>query len=280
VKILHVMGVAAAPRGGDAIIATPPEYRNDFLHPVDIAEEIMIGRGMKSFAPEMPSDFTIGRLTPLEEFGRRAVEIMVGEGYQEMIFPYLWSGRDLIDRMRPMPLRESPLREARVDDEPAGVEQEVVRLANPMSEGYEYLRNSIIPCLLSSESVSAHAVYPHRIFELGKVERFAPAEETGVRTVDSLAFVISGAGGFSELNADLQALLYYLGREAELAEHEDLRFVSGRCARIVVNGRPVGECGEIHPQVLENWGIQVPCTACEIDLGALAAAESTAASVT
>jgi phenylalanyl-tRNA synthetase beta chain len=27
--------------------------------------------------------------------------------------------------------------------------------------------------------------------------------------------------------------------------------------------------GEIHPEVLENWGVTVPCTAGEIDLDAL-----------
>jgi phenylalanyl-tRNA synthetase beta chain len=27
--------------------------------------------------------------------------------------------------------------------------------------------------------------------------------------------------------------------------------------------------GEIHPQVLENWGIQMPCAAAEIDLSTL-----------
>jgi phenylalanyl-tRNA synthetase beta chain len=35
------------------------------------------------------------------------------------------------------------------------------------------------------------------------------------------------------------------------------------------NGIPVGVFGEIHPEVLENCGITVPCTAGEIDLDAL-----------
>jgi phenylalanyl-tRNA synthetase beta chain len=31
----------------------------------------------------------------------------------------------------------------------------------------------------------------------------------------------------------------------------------------------VGVMGELHPAILENWGIQMPCTAAEIDLDAL-----------
>jgi phenylalanyl-tRNA synthetase beta chain len=27
--------------------------------------------------------------------------------------------------------------------------------------------------------------------------------------------------------------------------------------------------GEIHPELLENWGVTVPCTACELDIEAL-----------
>jgi phenylalanyl-tRNA synthetase beta chain len=37
----------------------------------------------------------------------------------------------------------------------------------------------------------------------------------------------------------------------------------------VVDGKQVGIFGEIHPRVLESWGIQVPCAAGEIDMDAL-----------
>ncbi|RKX85940.1 MAG: phenylalanine--tRNA ligase subunit beta, partial [Spirochaetes bacterium] len=47
---------------GNNITLVPPPYRNDFMHPVDIIEEVMIGRGMNSFEPVFPEDFTPGRI--------------------------------------------------------------------------------------------------------------------------------------------------------------------------------------------------------------------------
>ncbi len=59
---------------GAHLTVRPPEYRNDFLHPVDVIEDIMIGRGTESFSPVPPTDFTVGRLTPIERFSRRVEE--------------------------------------------------------------------------------------------------------------------------------------------------------------------------------------------------------------
>ena len=70
----------------DPLVVLPPPFRNDFLHPVDVMEDVMIGRGMDSFSPEMPQDFTVGRLTDGEEMARKVKSLMVGIGFHEMIF--------------------------------------------------------------------------------------------------------------------------------------------------------------------------------------------------
>jgi phenylalanyl-tRNA synthetase beta chain len=252
------LGAGAAPH---VITAFPPEYRNDFLHQVDVAEDVIIGRGMKSFAPEMPHDFTVGRLTEIEHFSRQVIGIMVGMGFLEMIFPYMGSGRDFIEKMRPVPVGSAEA------DEWGGPDQRVVKLSNPMSENYEYVRNSSIPYLLGSESVSANAAYPHHIFEVGKVARFDPADNHGVRTVDSLAWVSADAdANFTQTAGHVSVLFYYLSRDYDVEETDDPRFIPGRVARIVVAGTPVGVFGEVHPQVLENFGITMPAAACEVDL--------------
>lgn len=49
---------------GQYVTVFPPEYRNDYLHAVDIVEDVMMGKGMAFFEPERPRDFTIGRLSP------------------------------------------------------------------------------------------------------------------------------------------------------------------------------------------------------------------------
>jgi phenylalanyl-tRNA synthetase beta chain len=257
---LERMGVKAekartAELGGtaetDGIRAWPPEYRNDFLHAADVVEDVMIGRTLNSFKPERPRDFTVGRLTPVTYFSRRVKEIMAGMGYQEMIYNYLGSRKDLVENMR-------------------GDGAKIIRIANPMTENYEYVRDSVLASLMQSESVSGHSVYPHRIFEAGKVAYRDSAENYGTSTRQYLGFLHAGTdANFNIAAGQLQTLFYYISREYGVEESDDPRFIPGRAAAILFQGKKAGVFGEIHPELLENWGITMPCTAAEIDLDAL-----------
>ncbi|MDD3824026.1 MAG: phenylalanine--tRNA ligase subunit beta [Sphaerochaetaceae bacterium] len=233
------------------VYITVPEYRNDFLHPVDIVEDVMIGYGLGNFSPELPSDSTVGRLTDAESFARKAKEIMVGLGFQEMMYNYLGSKREYIDNMH-------------VDG------SQYIQIANPMSENYEYVRPSVIPSLLESESVSAHAVYPHQIFEVGKVAFLDDSDNSGTTTRNYLGFLgASSDMGFNQLSSQVSTLFYFLNREYVMEEMVDPRFIEGRCGKLVSGGKCVGLFGEVHPSVLESWGITMPTVACEIDLDLL-----------
>ena len=236
---------------GKRVVVTPPEYRNDFLHPVDAVEEIMIGRGMDSFTPVMPRDFTVGRISEAEEYARRVRETMIGLGYQEMIYGYLGSRRDLVERM--------------------GTDgSDAVEIANPMTESFNMVRNSILPNLLQSEAASAHATYPHRIFEVGKTAVKDSSDNSGTRTDNTLGFLLADReAGFNEVDGHALALFYYLSLEPRLSPLDDPRFLPGRAASISVGGRRVGVIGEIHPRVLEAWGIEMPCAAVELNLDAM-----------
>jgi len=178
-------------------------------------------------------------------------DVMIGLGYQEMIFNYLGSSRDFSEKMGIRP-------------------EEIVEIANPMSESGDAIRNSVIPSLLGAEAFSANAVFPHRIFEVGKILLIDTSDNQGCRTVDSLGMLWADRQvGFNEVDAHVLALFYYLSREPELRAVEDPRFIPGRTAEIRVSGKPVGIMGEIHPRCLESWGIGMPCAAAEVYLDAL-----------
>ena len=244
--------VSARDVNGDVeFTVTPPAYRNDFLHEVDVIEDVMIGMGLDFFKAQRPNDFTVGKLSDVTIFSRKTKEIMVGLGYQEMIFNYLGSKRDYIDRMN-------------VDA------TDVIEIANPMSENYQFVRPSIIASLLRAESAAANALFPHKIFEIGKVAFLAPEENTGTKTVQSLGFMTAANNAnFNALASEVSSLLYFLDHKYEVKEVADPRFIPGRQAAILVDGKQVGIFGEVHPQVLENWQITVPCVAGEINLEAL-----------
>ena len=226
----------------------PAPYRNDFLHEVDVIEDVMIGMTLDYFKPQKPNDFTIGKLSDVTLFSRKTKEIMVGLGYQEMIFNYLGSKRDYIDRMNISA-------------------DKVIEILNPMSENYQFVRPSIIASLLRAESAAANAIFPHKIFEIGKVAFLDESENTGTKTIQSLGFMTAANNAnFNDLASEVASILYFLDHKYEVKEANDPRFIPGRQAAIIVKGKQVGIFGEIHPQVLENWQIAVPCVAGEIDI--------------
>ena len=146
----------------------------------------------------------------------------------------------------------------------------IIRIFNPMTENYEYVRDSIIASLMASESISGRSVYPHKIFEVGKIACLNESENYRSSTYQYAGFLHAGAdANFNTAAAEMQTLFYYLSREYNVDESSDPRFIPGRAAVITCGEKPAGVFGEIHPEVLENWGITVPCTAGEIDLDAL-----------
>ena len=232
---------------------SPAPYRNDFLHEVDVIEDVMIGTKLETYTPETPNDFTIGRLLPITYYSRKAKTLMVGTGYQEMIFNYVGSRKDYIENML-------------ID------EHRVIEIANPMSENYQFVRSDILSSLLRAESKSANAIYPHKIFEIGKVAYLCEEENTGTRTRQCLGFLTAEASAnYNTAAAEVASLLYFLDHKYEVAESNDPRFIPGRQAAVMVKGKQVGVFGEVHPQVLENWAITVPCFGGELDLEELMA---------
>ncbi len=251
IAALAKMGVYAV-ADDEYVYIECPEYRNDFLHAADIVEDIMIGHGLLNFAPVLSAEFTKGSLSPAEEYSRKVKRLMVGLGFQEMMYNYLGSRREYIDNMH-------------ISDEKA------VFIANPMSENYEVIRPSILPCLLESESVSGHAVYPHLIFECGKVTVKDESDNSGTHTGNSVGFFASDLQmGYNNAASYIQTLMYFLRKEYSLAPVEDdPRFIPGRAAYVMYKGEKAGIFGETHPQVLESWGCTMPSVMAELDMDIL-----------
>ncbi|MBQ0072468.1 MAG: phenylalanine--tRNA ligase subunit beta [Spirochaetales bacterium] len=251
IKALAKMGVYAIADEENVYIECP-EYRNDFLHEVDVTEDVMIGHGLALFTPVMPEDFTVGRLSPAEEFNRKIKDIMVGLGFQEMMYNYLGSKKEYLDNMHMDP-------------------KDAVFIANPMSENYEVIRPSILPCLLESESVSGHAVYPHNIFECGKITVKDDSDNSGTHTGNSVGFFASDVQiGYNQASSYIQTLMYFLRKEYTLAPVEnDPRFIPGRAAYVMYKGEKAGVFGETHPQVLESWNCTMPSIMAELDVDVL-----------
>ncbi|MBI3610258.1 MAG: phenylalanine--tRNA ligase subunit beta [Nitrospirae bacterium] len=251
VSVLKAYGYDAKARGRNLTVSVPA-YRDDLLHPVDVVEDFAISRGYESFVPEMPSEFTVGGLSSIEQFSDRVRESVIGMGFQEVISNILTNPDESVARMN-LPASSGY--------------GDLVTVENVMSQTYSALRNGIIPSLLRVEAVSSKSFYPHRIFEAGETAITDAKSPEGTRTVLKLAALIAHpAANFSELHSGLDLLMYYLGRAYQLEPVVHPSFLDGRVGKIVVEGRNVGLTGELHPQVLENWQIAMPCAVFELSL--------------
>ena len=218
------------------------------LHPVDVIEDVVIGVGYDAFEPEMPQDFTVGKFAPNEDLSDRIRGLMVGCGFQELYLQVLGSREDINVRMR---TPDAPL----------------VEIANPMSEYYSVARRSLLPGLLRVEAVSRRAIYPHRMFEVGEVAVFDATENHGTRTdVHLTAVEAHGEANLSGMQSYLEAVAYHLNFEYTVRPVEHPSFLPGRSGEICRDGRAFGIIGEVHPEVLESWGIWVPVSAFEVNI--------------
>ncbi len=248
-KALMAMGVALIESNETTCVVCPPIYRNDFLHEVDVCEDIMIGCGLHTFAPSMPTSFTVGALHAIERASRKIISTMLGLGFQEMLFPYLGSKRMFVDALYPEDMRSD-------------IALSLVKVSNPISENYEFVRSSALAQLLEAERISAHSPYPHKMFEIGKVAVRDNKNDYGIRTDTVLSFLLAGTeANFTEINSVIAAILYYENIRWHVQPLVDARFIENRCACVVRSDDDIvlGVFGELHPRVLEAFDITMPC---------------------
>lgn len=250
VEALKAYGVAAQARGS-ALKAWCPAYRDDYLHAMDVVEDFAISRGYQSFEPEMPSQFTVGKLKPISVLTDRVREQMVGLGFEEIFSNILTNPSDERDRIC-------------LDDE------SLVAVDNVMTETYSVLRRSLLPSLLRVEAHSSKALYPHKLFEAGEVCRTDSGTRSGTVTEHKLAGLWASAdSGFSQIHSVLDLLLFYLVKPYELRPASYPFYFEGRAGHVMVGEEIVGHIGEIDPEVLTRFNVQMPCAAFEITLDKL-----------
>ena len=140
---------------------------------------------------------------------------------------------------------------------------ELVEVQNPRVQTLTCLRNWLIPSLVEILSANVHVAYPQRVFEAGTCVLRKGSE---VEEVVKLAGVTCHSeASFTEARALVDALLLNLGLQHRVVELDHGSFLEGRAAAILVGEEQAGIVGELHPQVLENWGIQNPAAAFELD---------------
>jgi phenylalanyl-tRNA synthetase beta chain len=230
------------------IVFVPP-YRNDVLHQVDLVEDIAIAYGYDNFKEEIPNVATIGEENRLEIFKNKIAEVMVGLGFLEVSNYCLTSKEILNDYMN--------------------VKIDYVEVEESSTE-YNALRTWLVPGLMKIFKENKHYEYPQKIFEIGTIFKKNNKEETGIEEALRIGFVSTHKDtNFTEVKQIIDVLFRSMNVGYEIIEVEHNSFIPGRVGRIVVKGKKVGYIGEIHPAVLERFGLKMPVSAFEINLSDL-----------
>lgn len=233
---------------GNAVLV--PRYRLDIIHPVDIAEEVALGYGIDRIVPEYPASRQPGEFNRLNQFMDKAAEVMVASGMIELMTYELTDEKSLYTNF------------GRPSDHAVGVE-------GPKSIEHCLLRDSVIPSLMAAMSGNAKEEYPQRVFEIGRT--YAMNGEVIEEAWHLACLMAHAQASFSEAKMYLDSFLRTMvggASKTEPASH--WAFAPGRTARIHVDGEETGAVGELAPQCLAAFGVNVPVCGFEIDLSLLA----------
>jgi phenylalanyl-tRNA synthetase beta chain len=251
-KLLERMGYGY--EEGHALI---PPYRTDILHQADFAEDVAIAYGYENIPETIPNVATVGRESRFELFCTKVRMLLIGHGLLEA------KGYNLINR-------EAQTKRMCWDSA-------VVTLKSAVSAEYDTLRAWVIPSLMETLQRNKRHEYPQCLFEIGRVfSREKLAEEwrerekedrTGVKEKVRLAIALCGEDAdYTAIKQVLDDVLAKLGMVVRYEEAEHPSFLPGRVARVFIGADGVAYVGELHPQVLENFGLTMPCAAFELDL--------------
>ncbi len=236
--------------GFDGSSAIVPAYRTDIMHQIDIVEELAIATGYANFEPQLPRVVTVAKRDQLNEFSYFLRKIAIGLGLQEVASMIL-SNREV--QFKKMQLEEEPLCETQ----------------NPLTVECTACRKRLLPSMLNVLGNNKHREYPQPIFEIGDVVYPDPSQETGARHERHLAVCISDTVvNYEQIVSVLDTFMMNLGVNYKLTRAENNSFMPGRAAEIFI-GTKIGIIGEVHPQVLENFGIEKPVIAFELNLSKL-----------
>ncbi len=226
-----------------------PAYRADIMHDCDIIEDVAIAHGYHNVQPRLVPAMTVGGAHLVEERSVVCRRVMTGLGFLETMTLMLTNEQEHYTMLQ-LPVPDG-----------------YCRLGNPASVEQTMMRSHLMSGQLATLRGNVAREMPQCIFEVGDCFNLDPAEENGVRTERRLAASITGPkAGFADVRAWCEALARELGLEVSFRPTEHPTFIPGRVAAVRAGNEDWGVVGEIHPAVLEAFGLSQPVAMFEVTL--------------
>ncbi len=220
-----------------------PAWRTDILHEVDIIEDIAIAYGYDSLEPEIPNISTAGEESKESKIKSKLSEILIGLGLIEISSYHLIKQEEVQKNM-----------------------EKAIELEDSKTD-YKFLRPNLLIPVLRILSENKDNEYPQKIFEIGTV--FSPdlenQAETSILEKENLIIALTPSN-FTEIKQVLDYLAKILNLSYTFKETIKKELIEGRTAQIIVNDKPIGYIGELHPKTLKERNIKMPVSVLEISL--------------
>lgn len=223
-----------------------PTYRTDMLSQVDLAGDLMVALGMDGFQAEPLSvKFHLGQADGLRQFVFRVGDISQRLGLMEV------KGHVLTD----------PALLAQFSDQ-------YLQTSNAKSRTHSAARTTLQVGLLEVLARNINAPKPINLYETGEILHLDAAGQSTESQAWGFASLDARAS-FSTAKAYLQTLLRALGVDYTLTEGHSPYYIAGRAAQVRVAGTTIGEFGEVHPSLLNQFSFPEPLAMGEINLSQL-----------
>ncbi|HEY3329797.1 MAG TPA: phenylalanine--tRNA ligase subunit beta [Capsulimonadaceae bacterium] len=225
--------IVDAPTVNDTLTYTVPSFRPDVTREIDLIEEIGRMVGYETLPETLPSGRgTGGGDWPIAAFDSRLRAICIGQGLTEAHTHTLGA---------PSPFDDPDTDASRV------------RIRTALSAELSCLRQSLLPNLLAVTALNLRHRQPFvRVFEVGKTYRTdGPGKYAEPRRI---AGVLTGDGAdYVTVKGVVENILAALMIDGVSFTKSSLHGMHpGRCATILLGGRPVGSVAELDPDMVRE----------------------------
>ena len=230
-----------------------PSWRPDLRRMADVAEEVARFYGYNEIPTTlMRGATTRGGYSPAQKLENLAGAAARALGYSEIItYSFVSpSGLDLIRAPKDDPRRNQ------------------IKLLNPLGEDTSVMRTTGIPSML--DILSRNYAYHNksaRLYELAKI--YLPVAGEALPNEPKLLMLGSYGPGedFYALKGTVEGILKQLNTLPAVFEAvtDDPTFHPGRCAALLVGGKPIGKLGQLHPLTARNYGMDCEVYCAELN---------------
>lgn len=253
VDILNRLEIKTELKEGILVMDTPT-FRNDLAIKEDIVEEVLRIYGYINVPSTVPNiNAPRGGRYRNQILKKKLEEYMAAQGLYESISYTFISRKDLDKILIPT---DSILRD-------------MVEIRNPLGEDFSVMRTSTISSMM--ESMNRNYVRSNAeayLYEMGKV--FLKTGEQLPEEKNVLTVGMYGGDLFYNLKGIVEVIVEeFLLQNISYRRSEKEFFHPGKSADIMLGKKVLGSFGEIHPRVLSNYNMDIPCYILEMDMDLL-----------